>query len=389
MRDPRRNPPPGHGAHTLRVWTGTVVGIHGDDVFVELGPRMQGVISRRRFERDPEIGDVHEFTLRGQEDGLWALELSGRGVLSTWEDMEPGSLVQARVQRCAHGGLELKIGPLHAFLPKSHTGLARDEDPAVLVGRTLTCEVLEVDRERQRAVVSHKLVLQRERESEREREVHALRPGQVVQARVTRLEPYGAFLTFGRGIQGLAHVSDLTFQRLEHPAELLSLGQVVDAKVLSIKSRGRRIALGLKQVGENPWRRVEHELHEGALVEGTITRVREFGAFVALSCGVEGLLPLSECGLHAGQGSPSVLSSGRRVSLRVVALDAEKERLTLSLLHRTGARIEPGEAAAQRSFEELVREATPRAGPGQLGRKLAEAFGLQRRRPAAGGSAGA
>ena len=240
-----------HGPDTLRVLQGTVVGLNGDDVFVELGPRMQGVISRRQFDEPPAVGEVYDFTLHDQEDGLWVLSLADVGSLSSWEEMERGSLVQARAIRTRPGGLELKIGPLHAFLPTSQTGLARGEEQQ-LVGRNVTCEVIEVDAERQRVVVSRKLVLQRERESSRQRAVDALKPGQVIQGRVTRLEPYGAFVRFGRGLEGMIHVSNLSHERVEDPAELLKLGETVDAKVLYIKQGGKRIALGLKQMDESP-----------------------------------------------------------------------------------------------------------------------------------------
>src|SRR6516225_6877571 len=196
-----------HGSHTLRVWRGTIVGVFGDDVFVELGPRMQGVISRRQLAEPPRVGDSLDVTLRGREEELWALALSESQPIATWERLEPGSLVHARVIRLAPGGLELKIGPLHAFMPKSQTGLARDEAPAVLVGKTLTCEVIEVDPERQRVLLSRKLVIQRERASEHQREVGALKEGDVVQGRVTRIERYGAFVAFGHGMEGLVHVS--------------------------------------------------------------------------------------------------------------------------------------------------------------------------------------
>ena len=124
MRDSRAEPadPAGHGPHTLKVWKGTVVGVYGDDVFVELGPRMQGVISVRQFEDRPRIGESYEFTLRGREDGLWALSRRETRSLATWEDMELGSLVHARAVRADRDGLELKIGPLHAFMPNRTPG---------------------------------------------------------------------------------------------------------------------------------------------------------------------------------------------------------------------------------------------------------------------------
>jgi small subunit ribosomal protein S1 len=354
-RQPPIPPEKDHGAHTLRVWTGVVVGLYGDDVFVELGPRMQGVISKRAFEAAPAVGASFEFTLRGQEEGLWALALREQKSLATWEDMEPGSLVHARVVRLAEGGLELKIGPLHAFMPKSHSGLARDENPAQLVGKTLVCEVIEVDRERQRVVVSRKLVLQRERESERQRQVGALKPGEVVHGRVTRIEPFGVFVALARGVEGMVHVSNLAYQRPAHPGELVEEGDVLELKVLGIKQGGKRISLGLKQMRASPWKELERVLDVDRIVEGRVTRVVEYGAFVAIREGVEGLLHVSDAGLRRDQPLASVLSKGQTVSVRVQTIDCERERLSLSLLHRDGSALAPEEAANAASFAELAR----------------------------------
>jgi small subunit ribosomal protein S1 len=365
-----------HGPDTLRVWRGVVVGVNGDDVFVELGPRMQGVISRREFDGDPEPGDVHEYTLHDQEDGLWALSLRHTGHLTSWEAMERGSLVQARVIRPRPGGLELKIGPLHAFLPASQTGLPRGEEQQ-LVGRNVTCEVIEVDAERQRVVVSRRVVVQRERESARQRAVDALKPGAVVQGRVTRIEPYGAFVRFGRGLEGLIHVSNLSHERVLHPSEVLAVGQSVDARVLYIKQGGKRIALGLKQMSESPWASLERELHPGRIVEGVVSRIAEYGAFVALRPGVEGLVPRSQTGLGPERGLQSLLTPGQPVSVRVLDVDAERERMTLSLLHESGARIDPGEAAGARDFEEHLQGSEPAARGFRLGASLRKALGVE------------
>jgi len=356
-----------HGPHTLKVWRGAVVGTFGDDVFVELGPRMQGVISLRKFASPPAIGDEHEFTLRGLEEGLWSLALAVKPEKShlTWEELEPGSLVQARAIRVAPGGLEMKIGALHAFLPKSQAGLARDAGIDVLVGKNLTCEVIEVDPERARVTVSRKVVLQRERESEHQRVVDQLKVGELVQGRVRRVETYGAFVAFGRGLEGLVHVSNLAHERVEDARDVVEVGQVLTLKVLHVKRGGKRIGLGLKQVGESPWRALDQTLFEGAVLEGVVTRVLDFGAFVAVRRGVEGLVPASEAGLRGDQRVTALLKAGQRVSARVLSFDVERERLSLSLLHVGGARIEPDEAAAHQSFEELVRirDARPLARP--------------------------
>jgi ribosomal protein S1 len=346
-----------HGPHTLRICRGTVVGTFGDDVFVELGPRMQGVISVRRFEERPAIGDEFDFTLRGLEEGLWSLSLAREPEKSlvTWEKMEIGSLVQARAIRVAPGGLEMKIGPLHAFLPKSQTGLPRDQKLDLLVGRSFTCEVIEVDPERARVTVSRKIVVQRERVSEHQKLIDQLRIGEVVQGRVTRIEDYGAFVSFGHGLEGLVHVSNLSHERVEHPNEVVKLGQSLELKVLHVKRGGKRIGLGLKQMCESPWKKLDQTLYAGQLVAGVVTRVLDFGAFVAIRPGVEGLLPASEIGLGRDQGVNSALKPGQRLSVRVLSFDVPRERLSFSLLHKNGARIASDEAESAYSFEEMVR----------------------------------
>jgi ribosomal protein S1 len=366
---------PRHGPDTLRVWNGVVVGVAGDDVFVELGPRMQGVISARVFDEPPRTGDRHEFTLRGQEDGLWALQLRDTKSLATWQEMEVGSIVHARVMRATHGGLELKIGPLHAFMPKSQSGLARDEEPQSLVGRNVTCEVIEVDRERQRVVVSHKVVVQRERESTHQKEVDSLSVGQTVQGRVTRVEPYGVFLRFGRGLEGLVHVSNLSHERVEDASALHKEGDTLDAQVLAIKEGGKKIALGIKQLGENPWTAAEKRFRSGQIVEGKVERLAEFGAFVAIAKGVTGLLHRSEMGYGAERSPSSVVKVGETVSVRIVDLDPEGERLSLSIVHESGARILPEEAGDEQSFERLVGEQPARPLGTSLADKLRAALG--------------
>ncbi len=370
--------PPGpereHGPHTLRVWRGTVVGVDGDDVFCELGPRMQGVISASQFERPPRVGECYEFTLRGREESLWVLSLRHTRSLASWEEAEPGSVVEARVVRRTHGGLEAKVGPLHAFLPRSHTGLARGDDPGELVGKTLTCEVLEVDAERQRVLVSRRVVLERERQSARQRELGSLAPGQVVNGRVSRVEPFGVFVAFGRGLEGLVHVSNLSHERVDDPAERFAKGDSITAVVLSIKRGGKRIALGLRQLEESPWAHLEKAHYVGQVVPVVVTRVAEFGVFAALRPGVEGLIHRSETGVGDERVLRGLFRPGESLSARILSLDCEAERLALSLLHEHGARLEPGEAEAARELEERDVGEAPAGWGGDIGRLLRRAL---------------
>lgn len=363
-----------HGPHTLRVWTGTVVGVHGDDVFVELGPRMQGVISARELHEPPRQGDTHRFTLRGKEESLWALRLAEAPKLPTWEDIEPGSVITARVLRAVDGGLQLKAGRLHAFLPRSQTGLPRRKKPALLVGKTLTVEVIEVDPERERVVVSRKVILRRERELQSQRRLDRLQPGAVVHGRVSRIEDYGAFVTFGRGHEGLVHVSNLSHERVAHPTDVVRVGDAVEARILYLKQGGKKIGLGIKQLTESPWRIFEREAYEGQLLEARVARVADFGALVEVRPGVEGLVPASETG-HGRHRACRRLKPGQRLCVRVVELDADDERLSLSMLHADGSVIAPDEAQRAADFAEYQASRAPQ-GPfaSELGRLLRRAL---------------
>jgi ribosomal protein S1 len=370
MSYPDRQPEASHGPHTLRHWRGTIVGVHGDDVFVELGPRKQGVISRRQLGVEPRIGDSHDFTLRGREDSLWVLARVEEPSLSTWREMEVGSLVQARVLRKVYGGLQLKVGALHAFMPRSHAGLDRREDLKVLVGRTLTCEVLEIEHERQRVILSRKLVLAHERESRRGRDASRLVAGKVVSGRVSRIEDYGVFVQFGVGLEGLVHVSDLAHERIEHPSQVLQVGASVEAKVLAVRAGGRRIRLGIKQMHASPWAELEREHYEGQIVAVKVTRVLDFGVLCALRVGVEGLLPLSALGLAPGRRPRDVVRVGEELSARILELDCPGERLALSRLHADGSPIALDEAERARDYAELAEELGGPAPQAKLGRLL-------------------
>jgi small subunit ribosomal protein S1 len=350
---------PARGSHTLRVWQGTIVDIRGDDVFVDLGPRRQGLISLRAFEVPPAIDEVHEFTLRGREDELWALALPDARSLDAWAEMEEGSLVSGRVVRATPDGLQLKVGSLHAFMPKSQAGAPKGHKYTELVGRTVPVEVLHVDDDKQRIVVSHKAFLQQQRLHGGEGSVV---PGMHVHGRVFRIEDYGVFVRFGRSSEGLVHVSNLALDRPAHPSELVRVGDTLEALVLTVRAGGKRIGLGVKQLMENPWKRAAREFHAGQLVEVTVMRMHEFGAFVRLAPGVEGLLPVSEC---PGASLHRHLAEGQRVTVRVVRIDEAEERASFSMFHEGGALVRPGSSSDRDAFEarraelEGGRAATP------------------------------
>jgi small subunit ribosomal protein S1 len=332
-------PANGHGVHTLRRWKGTIVGIYGEDVFVELGPRMQGVIKRTDFPRAPQVGEQHHFTLRGQEDRLWALAIAGSPSLRCWESMEAGSLVEARVQRAVEGGLQLKVGPLHAFMPRSHCGIGRGRKATRLLGKTITCEVLEVDAQRQRVILSRKAVLQRERDQGAGGSPSGLRVGQRVAGRVTRIESFGIFMTWGRGHEGMVHVSNIRNEHVQHPSQHYSIGDPVEAQILFLRRGGKRIGLGIRQLHEDPWQALVRDPGPGGITHGTVTALRQTGARILLRTGVEAFLPYSEYRSSASGRYP-ILRVGQNLGVRIVEICPDSRRASLSLNRSNGAPID-------------------------------------------------
>ena len=320
------------GAHTLRVMRGSIVGIDGRDVFVELSPRQQGVIRRDRFAADPALGESFEFTLRGQEQGLWVLELKESLPSLRWETIEVGEVVEARALAVNPGGLELKLGSLHAFMPKAESGLARREDPRLLLGQQLLCEVLDVDPARQRVLLSRKRVLQAARESRRRRSALALRPGAVLPGRVVRLEPFGAIVRLDGDVEGLLHVSNIQREAPEHPGQVLNLGQRLELVVLAVRQGGKRISLGLKQLEPDPWTLFTEKYSPGDKIGGKVRSITDYGVFVGIEEGVDGMVHKSDLSWTAKVNNPADLfHKGDDVEAIILSINHDEKKVSLGI----------------------------------------------------------
>jgi small subunit ribosomal protein S1 len=349
---------------------GTVVGITGKDVFVELGPRVQGVCDLGEFESPPRVGESFDFSVAGREDDLWLLSRREAVALATWEELEKGSLVEGRVTGQNTGGLELRVGQIAAFLPASQSGLGSSEQLATLIGQKLVCEVLEVDRVKKRIVLSRRAVLDRERDAARSQAVESLAPGDRVRGKVRRVEAYGAFVEISPGVEGLVHVSNLSRKRVEDPNDLIHVGDTVDALVLEVKEGGRRIGLSMKALEPDPWEGLEQRLSEGSIVNGKVVKFIEHGAFVEIEPGVEGLLHVSQ--LKSGERvrrAQDLLRVGEELSLRVVSVDPFRRRISLSRLDPEGAVIGSEDATDASAVREVLSQP-----PGRLGTNLGDLF---------------
>jgi small subunit ribosomal protein S1 len=336
-------------------------------VIVELGPTMQGVIQLAEFESPPGVGLSFEFTLHGQEDGLWLLSRRGARLVAAWNELEAGATCKAEVMAVNTGGLELKVGPLRAFMPASQVALHRVEDLGDLVGQTLTCEVLEVEPEKKRVVLSRRAVLEREREEGRTEALGRISPGATLTGKITRIEPFGAFVDVGGGVEGLVHVSNLSRRRVEKPDDFVKVGQDVRVMVLELKEGGKKIGLGMKQLEPDPWDHARASYPEGRLLTGTITRLADFGAFVELEPGLEGLLHVSQLATQRVNSPREVVKAGESVSVRVISVDPHARRISLSRLDDRGALLGSEESADGDTIDEVVRASNAQKATTNLG----------------------
>jgi ribosomal protein S1 len=337
---------------------GTVVGVSKPDVILELGPRSQGVCPLSEFDDVPAVGSVHDFTLTGTSDGLSVLSLKGALDIKSWMELDVGALVKARVTAVNTGGLEVKVGTNRGFIPASQVAIGRVEDLSTLLNETLVCQVLELDRGRGKLVLSRRAVLAIEADAARTEAMGSLTAGAKVQAKVVKIEAFGAFCEITPGVEGLMHISNYSHIRVEDLNEHIKVGQELRLMVLEITEGGKRIALGKKQLEANPWDGITSRHAEDSLVTGKVTRIMDFGAFVEVEPGVEGLVHVSKLATGRIANVSNVVSVGEELTVRITEIDEIGRRLSLSRLDASGALLGSDEAtdidAVKKTLEDNV-----------------------------------
>jgi small subunit ribosomal protein S1 len=372
LPDPRSSAKKGGGD----LKTGVIEGISGTDVFVELGPRLQGVISIDEFDEEPKPGDSFEFSTHGMDkDGLWRLSRRQARVVAAYNDLYEGAQVKAIVTGHNSGGLELSIGPVSAFMPASHVDLARVEDLSTFVGQNVMAVVLELDMSKKRVVLSRKKAMLVERDEAREETMRSIQAGDVKAGKVVRLEPFGAFVDIG-GVEGLVHISNISRKRVEDINDALKVGQDVRVMVLELKEGGKKIGLGMKQLEEDPWDTLTHRYQIDQVVPGKVVRLMDFGAFVEIEDGVEGLLHISQIGAKTRLNKAGdALSVGEEVSVRIQSIDPSAERISLSRLDTRGALIGSEDSVAAEDIDRALGGGGENAGKLNLGDLFKKALG--------------
>ena len=325
------------------VVSGTVVRVDKDEVLVDIGYKSEGVIPVSELSIRRSIDPADEVQLGDQVDALVLTkeDAEGRLILSkkrarfemAWKRIEAaaesGEPVEGTVIEVVKGGLILDLG-VRGFLPASLVDIRRVQDLDEFMGKTLRTKVIELNRSRNNVVLSRRAVLEEERKEARQAILDRLSPGDVVTGTISNIVDFGAFVDLD-GIDGLIHISELSWSHVNHPSEVLDIGQEVEVKVLDIDRDRQRISLGLKQTQSDPWQQVVDTYSEGDVVEGRVTKVVTFGAFVEILPGVEGLVHISELANHHVENPREVVNQGDAVRAKVIEMDADRRRLSLSL----------------------------------------------------------
>jgi small subunit ribosomal protein S1 len=331
---------------------GVIATIRENEILVSVGTKSEGVISGRELEAIP--AEERSAFQPGEEIPVFVLQSedsNGNVVLSyvrareekDWEEveklLETSDAYDSKVIGYNKGGLIVPIGQLRGFVPASQISLLRrpssaNESPeqryGKMVGELMTVRVIEVDRARRRLILSERMALQETRETLKDRLLDELQEGSIRTGRVTSLADFGAFVNID-GADGLVHMSEISWDRLQHPNEVLKVGQEVKVKVISVDRDRKRIGLSIRQLLEDPWLTKVGHIKEGMLVEGVITHLTKFGAFARIGDDLEGLIHVSELSENRVAHPKEVVHEGEKVTLRVIKIDPERRRIGLSL----------------------------------------------------------
>ena len=324
------------------ILMGKVIGVNSDVVIVHAGLKSEAVIPIVQFrnekgEVEVEVGDDVEVALDAVEDGFGETRLSREKAkrTRTWRDLEEAfeesKLVTGTISGRVRGGFTVDISLVKAFLPGSLVDVRPVRDPAALEGSTLEFKVIKLDHKRNNIVVSRRAVVEDEYSAERQELLNNLEEGAVIKGVVKNLTDYGAFVDLG-GIDGLLHITDMAWKRVKHPSEVINVGDEVEVKVLRFDRERNRVSLGLKQLGSDPWMDLSRRYPDQSRLFGKVTNIADYGCFVEIEEGVEGLVHVSEMDWTNKNVSPSkVVQIGDEVEVMVLDIDEERRRISLGL----------------------------------------------------------
>lgn len=351
--------------HEGDVVRGVVVHLDREGVLVDVGTKSEGLIPPNELSREPgrrpeqivrpgEEVDVFVLSAGDDESDQIILSKKRADFEKAWdrviEAQRAGETLNARVTERVKGGLVVDLG-IRGFVPASHVGSGQARNLEKYVDTMLPLKVIEVDRERRKVVLSHRLATEEERQAQRDETLATLAEGQVRQGVVRRITDYGAFVDIG-GVDGLLHISEMSWTRIKHPNEVLKVGDEIQVMVLKTNLEQGRISLGLRQILPDPWTEAQERYQPGDLVQGAVTRLVPFGAFVQLDGGLEGIVPNSELSVRRVNKPEDVVDVGDRVEVKILEIRPEERRLTLSIRQAMEDRGEYGDEEPGEGQEE-------------------------------------
>jgi ribosomal protein S1 len=312
---------------------GKVIKVHNANVFISLGGPDEGVVPLLQFNEPPVEGQTIDFLIRSfnAEEGLYDLSIPGETVtVNDWDDLQEGSAVEAKVESANSGGVECKVGNVRGFIPISQLSEFRIESAADYIGQTLVCIVTEANPRRGNLILSHRAILERDKAAKRKERLATLEVGEACDGIVRKVMDFGAFVDIG-GLDGMIHISQLSWDRIKHPSEVLTEGDKIQVRVEKIDPETGKIGLSYRSLQDNPWSDVDARFPIGSTVKGTVSRIANFGAFVKIGIGVEGLIHVSELAHNRVASVANVLQEGQEVEVKVLTVDREAQRIGLSL----------------------------------------------------------
>jgi small subunit ribosomal protein S1 len=345
------------------ILEGTVVKIDRDEVLLDIGYKSEGVIPTKelsiRHDVDPgqvvKVGDEVEALVLQKEDKEGRLILSKKRAQyeRAWgrieEVMQSGGTIKGPVIEVVKGGLILDIG-LRGFLPASLVDLRRVRDLHPFVGTELEAKIIELDRNRNNVVLSRRAFLEESQSEGRKKFLESLQKGERRKGTVSSIVNFGAFVDLG-GVDGLVHVSELSWKHVDHPSEVVQVGQEVEVEVLDVDLERERVSLSLKATQEDPWKEFERKYSAGEIIDGQVTKLVPFGAFVRVAAGIEGLVHISEISEQHIETPESVLSVGDEVRVKVIEVDVPRRRISLSMRQVGGAMPRPASEIEEEAAE--------------------------------------
>jgi small subunit ribosomal protein S1 len=320
------------------ILRGRILGVIGNNVILDTGYKSEGIVPLSEFDSTEEVeaGADIEVMLESFEDDTGLIQISKRKAdrIRGWEKIvnkyQEGDVVTGKVVRKIKGGLLVDVG-IPIFLPASQIDVKPPGEIAEYIGKEVTCKILKIDEVQQNIIVSRRKLIEEERNKQKREFLDSVQIGQVVKGEVKNIADFGAFIDLG-GIDGLLHITDMSWGRISHPSEMLAIGDETDVKILDIDAVKDKVSLGLKQKTENPWTKVEERYPIGSKIKGQVVNIMSYGAFIKLETGIEGLVHISEMSWTRRINHPSdVVAIGDSVEAVVLNINKEKEEISLSI----------------------------------------------------------